>query len=128
MEAAMRSAAAEISRRLIAFVAVGALGLGACIIGPKQDDPEPTGLTADTGIAEFNDSTAGGGLDTGVDVGDKTPDSSVPATDTGTQTMDGCDKSDADAGDGACGDADAGDTRDGGDAVSDAIGDAVDGG
>lgn len=122
----MPSLVGETSRRLIVFVAVAALGLGACIIGPKQDDPAPTSLSADTGTNEF-DSTAGGGDGSlANDSGEKTSDTATaPMGDSGTQTMDGCDKSDADASDAICVDADARDGDAAGDA-SDAVSDSSD--
>jgi hypothetical protein len=118
----------ELSRRAIAIaVAAFALALGACIIGPKQDDPAPTGLSDDSGAA-IADTTAGGGDAAEDNDGGKYADSSIADTapapaDTAGPALDAAvDTGCVTDGDAAC---DSGSSDSG---ASDAVSDAMDGG
>ena len=93
-------------RILFVFASLLAIGLVACIIGPKHDDPEaPT--NADTGVI-FGDTDRASDTTSGGDAGS---DTSIPLAPDGADAVDGgasdgCadGESDADA-DGGCGDA-----------------------
>lgn len=116
----MRSPMVDSSRVLIGAVAVLALSIGACIIGPKQDDPSPgaPSFTADSGTA----------MDTAV--ADPNGDSAeVPTTETGGEKTDAPTPMDSSAPDTASDAADAADASDAtSDDAADAVSDAAEGG
>jgi hypothetical protein len=105
-------AASRFGRLLVGavFGVACALAVGACILGPKQDDPAEPGIV-DTGRA--------GGTDTGTGMpdGGVALDAAYADTYDPTTGLDGCKQADADGGDAA--------PRDGGDVgCGDASGDA----
>jgi len=108
----MRSRLIDPSRAVLVAVLLGAGALSACIIGPKQDDPEPSLKVGegDTGVS-FD---AGGGGPQDTDANDKLDDATV--TDTGTSASVDAAPPPADA----CGDGDACVPDGGADGASDA--------
>src|SRR5258708_353229 len=92
-----------------AFVALAVVGVAACSLGPKQDDPLSSGIDSSVpGDATLGDDTGFGSTDTSVsgDTGKSGGDAAGPADD--------CDG--GEVGDGGCAHPDAGDVGDGGDA------------
>ena len=113
--------------RLLVLALLSLVAGAACIIGPKQDDPESATIgTPDAGAADPETGPMDG-TDAAADSSfgeDARPlDGAPPAADTGPRE-DGCGPGDADASD-ACGDAGNDAVRD---AADDAASDAADGG
>lgn len=86
-------------RRIIVAIAIAVLGIGACIIGPKQDDPAPGGPSNES---DLSDSAVSGALDGASDSGTSGDTALPPAP--GDAAVDGDAKQDgdADAFDAAC--------------------------
>lgn len=120
----MRSRVIDSSRALLAAVLLSTASLGACIIGPKQDDPESS-LTGG-GPSDSAGIDAGAALDDDTGTSDKSDatvaDTTAPATDTGARIDGASDGSTLDAPGDAASDAsdDAADTSDATD-TSDAL-------
>jgi hypothetical protein len=123
-EAPMRLTGANGGRRVVLVVAMAAAALTACIIGPKQDDPEaPSNVENDTGTGTSFDTSPAEDMEGGktsdtsiADTGTTLPpsDTMAPAIDAASDT--GC-VADADGGDACVVDA-----------TPDAVTDAADGG
>lgn len=89
----MRSRVIESSRALLAMVLLASAALGACIIGPKQDDPESSLTGGGPSDAGFD----GAALDDDTGSSDKTDatvaDTASPSAETGSPPDAGSDTS-----------------------------------